>query len=195
YGTTDNYNTEMFERFHIDFAKEGWRASNKRDERPQMAQWLSWQKKVASVSAYLDSQQPMQDVQVDSSAKGIRITKSPHQPHQLISSVEETHDAAGLTQAIKEYINSLVDCRENVARHNLPFSQIDIYHNFRFTQDEVGYGEALPSSRGNTEVVHCKPSNEKHVARFDTVVVYNNSDEAESTGLEGDKSCCPRSEL
>ncbi|KAI0055226.1 hypothetical protein BV25DRAFT_1921995 [Artomyces pyxidatus] len=184
YGTTDNYNTEMFERFHIDFAKEGWRASNKRDERPQMAQWLSRQEKVASFSAYLDSQQPMQDVQVESSAKGIRITKSPHQPHQLISSVEVMHDAAGLTRAIKEYINSLVDRRENVARHNLPFSQIDIYHNFRFTRDEVGYDEALPSSRGNTEVVHCKPSNEKHVARFDTVVVYDNSDEAESTGLE-----------
>ncbi|KIY52525.1 hypothetical protein FISHEDRAFT_35099 [Fistulina hepatica ATCC 64428] len=27
-GTTDNYNTEMFERLHIDMAKEGWRASN-----------------------------------------------------------------------------------------------------------------------------------------------------------------------
>ena len=28
YGTTDNYNTEAFERLHIDLAKEGWRASN-----------------------------------------------------------------------------------------------------------------------------------------------------------------------
>ena len=28
FGTTDNYNTEMFEWLHIDFAKHGWRASN-----------------------------------------------------------------------------------------------------------------------------------------------------------------------
>ena len=28
YGTTDNYNTKVFERLHIDLAKEGWRASN-----------------------------------------------------------------------------------------------------------------------------------------------------------------------
>ena len=28
---TDNYNTEMFERLHIDFAKHRWRASNQRD--------------------------------------------------------------------------------------------------------------------------------------------------------------------
>ncbi|KAF9058447.1 hypothetical protein BDP27DRAFT_1241167, partial [Rhodocollybia butyracea] len=29
-GTTDNYNTEAFERFHIDMAKEAWDATNKR---------------------------------------------------------------------------------------------------------------------------------------------------------------------
>jgi len=32
FGTTDNYNTEMFEQLHIDFAKQGWRATNQRDE-------------------------------------------------------------------------------------------------------------------------------------------------------------------
>ncbi|KAF9457694.1 hypothetical protein BDZ94DRAFT_1285159 [Collybia nuda] len=36
FGATDNYNSELFERLHIDFAKLGWRASNKRDEFPQM---------------------------------------------------------------------------------------------------------------------------------------------------------------
>ncbi|KAF5350938.1 hypothetical protein D9757_014387 [Collybiopsis confluens] len=51
-GTTDNYNTESFERLHIDFAKEGWRASNKRDHFPQMVQWLSRQEKVASFDFY-----------------------------------------------------------------------------------------------------------------------------------------------
>ncbi|EGO02642.1 hypothetical protein SERLA73DRAFT_47879, partial [Serpula lacrymans var. lacrymans S7.3] len=34
FGTTKNYNTEIFEHFHIGFAKEGWRASNKRNEAP-----------------------------------------------------------------------------------------------------------------------------------------------------------------
>ncbi|KAF5372418.1 hypothetical protein D9757_011620 [Collybiopsis confluens] len=51
-GTTDNYNTEMFERLHINFAKEGWRASNKRDHFPQMVQWLSRQEKIASFDFY-----------------------------------------------------------------------------------------------------------------------------------------------
>lgn len=55
YGTTDNYNTEMFERFHIDCAKEAWRASNSRNEVPQMTQWLSRQEKVAMFQSYLEA--------------------------------------------------------------------------------------------------------------------------------------------
>ena len=31
-GTTDNYNTEMFERLHIDCAKKAWRAMNHQNE-------------------------------------------------------------------------------------------------------------------------------------------------------------------
>ena len=51
-GTTDNYNTELFERLHIDFAKEGWRASNKCDHFPQMIKWLSRQEKISSFDSY-----------------------------------------------------------------------------------------------------------------------------------------------
>ncbi|KAJ7255168.1 hypothetical protein C8J57DRAFT_982129, partial [Mycena rebaudengoi] len=52
FGTTDNYNTEMFERLHIDFAKNGWHASNRRDEFPQMIKWLGRQEKISSFSTY-----------------------------------------------------------------------------------------------------------------------------------------------
>ncbi|TFK16438.1 hypothetical protein FA15DRAFT_662155 [Coprinopsis marcescibilis] len=41
FGTTDNYNTEIFECLHIEFAKEGWHATNQGDKFPQMIQWLS----------------------------------------------------------------------------------------------------------------------------------------------------------
>ncbi|KDQ31134.1 hypothetical protein PLEOSDRAFT_1008869, partial [Pleurotus ostreatus PC15] len=53
FGTTDNYNTEMFERLHIDFAKEAWRASNKRNEFPQMIDWLSRQEKLQVFDNYV----------------------------------------------------------------------------------------------------------------------------------------------
>ncbi|KAF8958090.1 hypothetical protein BDZ97DRAFT_1668870, partial [Flammula alnicola] len=37
---------------HIDFAKHGWRASNQRDEFPQMIRWLSRQEKIASFETH-----------------------------------------------------------------------------------------------------------------------------------------------
>ena len=39
-GSADGYNTEASERLHIDYAKEGYRASNKKDYIKQMTVWL-----------------------------------------------------------------------------------------------------------------------------------------------------------
>ncbi|KAG2141516.1 hypothetical protein BD769DRAFT_1349437 [Suillus cothurnatus] len=54
YGTTDGFNTELPERLHIDFAKEAYRASNKRDYEEQMALWLQRQEAVFLHSSYLE---------------------------------------------------------------------------------------------------------------------------------------------
>jgi hypothetical protein len=54
YGTTDGFNTELPERLHIDFAKEAYRASNKRDYEEQMALWLQRQEAVFLRSSYLE---------------------------------------------------------------------------------------------------------------------------------------------
>ncbi|KAG2360041.1 hypothetical protein BDR07DRAFT_1262068, partial [Suillus spraguei] len=53
YGTTDGFNTELPERLHIDFAKEAYRASNKRDYEEQMALWLQRQEAVFLRNSYL----------------------------------------------------------------------------------------------------------------------------------------------
>ncbi|TFY51720.1 hypothetical protein EVJ58_g10417 [Rhodofomes roseus] len=53
YGTTDNYNTETTERLHIDFAKEAYRATNRKDEFPQMTKWLERREKVLQHADYV----------------------------------------------------------------------------------------------------------------------------------------------
>lgn len=53
FGTTNNYNTEMFERLHIEYAKKGWRASNRRDEYPQMTRWITRQESVHAFDRFL----------------------------------------------------------------------------------------------------------------------------------------------
>ncbi|KAH9905081.1 uncharacterized protein B0H18DRAFT_899304, partial [Fomitopsis serialis] len=62
YGTTDNYNTEMFERLHIDFAKKAWRASNHRDEFPQMMKWITRREKMAAYEAFQKECQAMEEL-------------------------------------------------------------------------------------------------------------------------------------
>jgi hypothetical protein len=53
-GSADGYNTEFSERLHIDYAKQGYRASNKRDYIEQMALWLQHQEAIDFHSGYLD---------------------------------------------------------------------------------------------------------------------------------------------
>ncbi|KDR74234.1 hypothetical protein GALMADRAFT_70686, partial [Galerina marginata CBS 339.88] len=53
-GSADGFNTEASERLHIDYAKEGYRASNRREYLAQMTVWLKRQEAVARFRAYLD---------------------------------------------------------------------------------------------------------------------------------------------
>ena len=53
FGTTDNYDTQHTERLHIDFAKEAYRATNRKDEYPQMTLWLERREKILRHEAYV----------------------------------------------------------------------------------------------------------------------------------------------
>ncbi|KAG2150669.1 uncharacterized protein EDB93DRAFT_1083873 [Suillus bovinus] len=54
FGATDGFNSELPERLHIDFAKEAYHASNKRDYEEQMALWLQCQEAVFLCGSYLN---------------------------------------------------------------------------------------------------------------------------------------------
>ncbi|KAI0351066.1 hypothetical protein OH77DRAFT_1411790, partial [Trametes cingulata] len=53
FGTTDNYDTQYTERLHIDFAKDAYRATNFKDEFPQMTLWLERREKVLRHEAFI----------------------------------------------------------------------------------------------------------------------------------------------
>ncbi|KAJ7147090.1 hypothetical protein C8R43DRAFT_1196388 [Mycena crocata] len=54
FGTADGFNTESPERLHIDYAKNAYRATNRKDYVDQMTMWLQRQEGVARFSAYLE---------------------------------------------------------------------------------------------------------------------------------------------
>ncbi len=68
-GSPDGYNTENSERLHIDFAKEAYRASNKRDYVKQMTTWMGRREAAARFRAYLDWAS-----QIDKRARGMGLS-------------------------------------------------------------------------------------------------------------------------
>lgn len=51
-GMTDNYDTQYTERLHIDLAKDTYRATNRKDEYPQMTTWLLRKEKIEQYDSF-----------------------------------------------------------------------------------------------------------------------------------------------
>ncbi|KAH9999164.1 hypothetical protein BJV74DRAFT_877046 [Russula compacta] len=162
-GSTDNYNTEMFERLHIDFAKEGWRASNQREEFPQMVKWLSHMEKMYAFKNYIVW-------------KNEQIAKA-NPPAEPLS-----RNAAGNPhQLLSNYLNRLLPDRTSsrtAILYSLPFQRLDVFHTVKF------HPPSLEDDEEACDIIKAAPTAKKRPARFDTAVVLY-SDAAESTGLEG----------
>jgi Plavaka transposase len=189
FGTTDNYNTEMFECLHIDFAKHGWRASNQRDEFPQMIRWLSRQEKIASFEVHLPQPQvtgnDARTLPKRSSMKKspISIAKHPSFPNRQLSLIEEKHHAPDFTYHLKVFLSKLLS-KPIQNRHAddipLPFTKVDVYNMFRF------HPEGIQDNDEENDLVKALPRSAQNPhSRFDTVIAIVD-DEAESTGVVGE---------
>ena len=134
HGTADGYNTEASERLHIDYAKEAYRASNKKDYVKQMTVWLGQQEAVSHFKAYLlyaaakQANTPSQDshqLEMDSDEElelgdsdlndpTVPVSKStiathsvsvkPAHPHISLSTITTDFKATGFLPALKTYI-------------------------------------------------------------------------------------------
>lgn len=125
-GTADGYNTEASERLHIDYAKEGYRASNKKDYNKQMTVWLGRQEAVARFHAYLDyitkqANTPSQDSQDSdseldddltvpfstSTIPSHSVSVKPAYPHLAFSTITTDFKATGFLSALTTYIRRM----------------------------------------------------------------------------------------
>ncbi|KAG1869961.1 hypothetical protein F4604DRAFT_1881323 [Suillus subluteus] len=89
-GTADGFNTELPERLHIDFAKEAYHATNKRDYEEQMTLWLQHQEAVFLRHAEPRSFDPGFDSDSDSESEETEAA-SPNTTSSLVTSKEVTH--------------------------------------------------------------------------------------------------------
>lgn len=185
FGTTDNYNTEMFERLHIDFAKLGWRSSNQRDEFPQMIRWLSRQEKINRLQYLIAAQDPSSNFAIPASLTerpAICMAKRPQLPQCQISIIETLHHAPDLQYYLKKYLNTFMRpalSARNLASTPLPITTLNVYTSFRFRR------ECLEDGMEDANIVKAAPATKDlPQGRFDTVILLN-TDTAESTALAG----------
>ncbi|KAG2067480.1 hypothetical protein BDR04DRAFT_1129608 [Suillus decipiens] len=169
FGTTNNYNTEMFKCFHIDCAKEGWRASNFWNKLPQMS--------LAMFKTYLQHFEREEDRIVDDELAEANCP-----------AFRKNHHCPSFSHQLCVYLNVLLDRSEALPRSHvsfahLPFDKVSIWNSFKFGRD------ALENDMDRIEEwdwIKAKPGRQGAVGRFDMVVVAH-TDEAESTGMKGIK--------
>lgn len=188
FGTTDNYNTEVFERLHIDFAKEGWRASNHRNELPQMVQWLARREKVGAFGNSIKPAEPHLASQPASGGRGrifVRLTKHPSHANKPILAIEEEHRCQlSFSRSLNDYLRNLSGENRIQGRpsaSSLPFSKLDVFYRFKLFPPPI-YCDGIDPPEPVT--IKASPPRRKMAGQFDTVIILD-TEEAQETGLEG----------
>lgn len=180
YGTTDNFNTQYTERLHIDLAKDAYRATNSKDEYPQMTLWLQRKEKIYRHEKYIFwrlAGSPQQLVPVPPGIqyeRHLKMTKHPTKDAVPFSKLETEYGAKFFRDALARYVVKLNDPGlrpanvEDEASHlSFPFRTVPVYHKVKF----VGSDPSV-----TLDAVHIKPAGQNKrgqiiPARFDTVLV------------------------
>ena len=188
FGTTDNYNTEQTERLHIDFAKDAYRSTNRKNEYMQMTTWLEHRERVKRHEAHLARQQlgEQREAHATVSLEPLRIhdgyLKMPR--NLTLKSVSfqtlvSKYGANLFQDALADFIARINNPSVSAATlrnrsHNtlIPFYAVPVFHKFKFTASKNG-------DRSHSEIidsVQVRPEQTNDCgriipARFDTVLV------------------------
>ncbi|KAJ6457475.1 hypothetical protein C8R47DRAFT_1328444 [Mycena vitilis] len=92
FGSADGFNTESPERLHIDYAKNAYRASNRKDYINQMTKWLTRQEAVSRFSHYLEWEKSLKSPP----PAPLPSTSLPSASHELVPTAPPTEEADSL---------------------------------------------------------------------------------------------------
>ncbi|KAI9456715.1 hypothetical protein BJY52DRAFT_1204730 [Lactarius psammicola] len=161
FGTTDNYNTEQSERLHIDFTKDAYRATNRKDEYAQMTAWLERREKIQihwSSGKHTDFNANGPCKSVHGSLKMARnpTIKATHWP--TLFALTNYPDA------------SVAMLRTRAADTLIPFQSLPVFHRMKFTSS------SNPEDSEIVDSVVVRPEQRDArgrivPSRFDTVLV------------------------
>lgn len=179
FGTTDNYNTEMFERLHIDFAKKAFRASNRRNEMPQMSQWLDRRESVDVMEQYVSWAREQYTPEPNTTLTTSKMPQVlfPKYPtaRKPFGAIQKHHRVPYFFDHLKEYLHLVERVQDSFpSDFRIHFSGVDVFHKFKLRRQPLADAPELETIRASTA----------DGGRFDTVVVIT-GDSAEGAGLDG----------
>ncbi|KAG9315401.1 hypothetical protein JVU11DRAFT_4550 [Chiua virens] len=206
FGTTDNYDTQYSERLHIDFTKDAYRATNRKDEFPQMMLWLERKEKVQRHEAYIAwilGGRPSPKLTLLAAREGLsvptgmsttgstqeeshfHIAKTPSVRAVSFSSLVADYGATYFRDTLARYIVSHRDpslSRLEVERQSAKiyfrFSSVQVFHKIKFSIQDP----SSPLDSSIPDVAHIKPASKDRrgqiaPGRFDTVLVHHGNHE------------------
>ncbi|THG92925.1 hypothetical protein EW026_g8155 [Hermanssonia centrifuga] len=198
FGTTDNFNTEYTERLHIDFAKEAYRASNRKDEYPQMTLWLERKEKVLRHERYVqwceNGRPPLHTINPIHSkhARHIRMSRYPSAKAVPFERLAERYGANDFRNCLARLITqhnhpgaSRRELEELSALLPFAFRSVSVYHKARFWENTFSL---YRHASDDYNVLHVTPSRldkrgQEIPGRFDTALV--NDGTGGSLGIKG----------
>ncbi|KAJ7758629.1 hypothetical protein B0H16DRAFT_1313841 [Mycena metata] len=189
YGTLDNCNTENTERLHIDLAKDAYRATNSKDEFPQMTLWLERKEKILRHEQYIQSRLkgcPGPPI-VENLYPGVvyerKLVMAKHPTHKAVkfNTIKTEYGAKFFPEALSRYVAELSDPTLTPAQIeatstsvSLLFNSVSVFQRIKFSTSDP-HGKDGPEDT-IVDAIHVQPhqylANGNEVpARFDTALV------------------------
>ncbi|KAJ7463807.1 hypothetical protein B0H11DRAFT_2309570 [Mycena galericulata] len=189
YGTSDNYNTEYTERLHIDLAKDAYRATNSKDEFPQMTVWLERKEKILRHDQYIQWRLkgcPKPPVVMNLHPgvvyeRKLVMPKHPTRKSVKFSVIQRDYGAKFFPEALSRYVAQLSEPNltrtqlEHAANNvDLFFNSLPVFQRIKFSTSDP-YGVDGPEDK-IVDAIHVQPgrtlvNGDSVPARFDTALV------------------------
>ncbi|KAH9040509.1 hypothetical protein EDB85DRAFT_1858737, partial [Lactarius pseudohatsudake] len=183
FGSTDNYNTEQTERLHINFTKDAYRATNHKDEYPQMTAWLERREKIQQHMMFIAWRQRAQydDTQYSEPTgpskpvpRTVQMARNPSLKAVSFNDLADKYGAFDFQDTLADFIARLnhpqasATALRGLAEDTLlPFRHVPVFHKIKFV---------LTPDLDIIDIVHVRPDQKDArrrtiPSRFDTVIV------------------------
>ncbi|KAI0039282.1 hypothetical protein FA95DRAFT_1504372 [Auriscalpium vulgare] len=200
FGTTDNYNTEYSERLHIDLAKDAYRATNHKDEYPQMTTWLLRREKIMRHALFIKwrfSGMPaigeLEPAEIPCHLR-IKLTQHPTVKAVSFANVATRYGAEHFRNALARYITqwnhpTWASARVNrvAAGYMFSFASVAAFHKVKFWHPDAQGRDDVPQM---LDCIYARPryrdtQGRLQEGRFDTALVDDRQVDEDESPIHG----------